>query len=263
MPSCAQNQSNLPPQEHSERFNRARDLFGDCVQRWEDWLALLRMSKVECVTQGRAALVYHFRIRTEGIEPEMIGPSAKRGLGNEGRHFDDFLIVLNANAYDSYHRNIGNQQFVLVDNICLFDGPKGKVPLTVGLYHISDELMHDCRNLSLFESTIDLTYKVLPGVLNWEARVFGLAFSGGDNLKPQDIESTSKVVVNIANDQSSFIPEFFLRFVNRNQEFCIDVPRFTFDNFNGVQSRSKGLHEGAEFRDVLFGPFDFESRSAK
>lgn len=263
MKSSAQNQSNLS-QEERERFNRARDFFGDCIQRWEDWLALLRMSKFECVAEGRAALIYHLRVFTKRSTPEMIGASPEGRFSNEGGHFDNFFIVLNADSYDSYHREIRNQQLMLIDNICLFNRPKRKVPLAVRLYYIADELMDSRCNLSLFESGINLSYKIFPAIQNWEPRPFRLQASMRDDLKPHDIESAAKVMVDLPNNQGGFISEFLLRFVNRDQEFSIDVPSFAFDNFNRVQlGGGERLHENAEFADVLFGPFDFEPRGSK
>jgi hypothetical protein len=64
---CDQSQLSIP-QEELERLNRARDFFGDCVKRWDDWLTLMRVPKGEAVSEGRLALIYHFRVSTKGIK---------------------------------------------------------------------------------------------------------------------------------------------------------------------------------------------------
>lgn len=65
-------------------------------------------------------------------------------------------------------------------------------------------------------------------------------------------------MVNIPDDESGIIPEFFLRFVDRDDEFNIAVPSIVFLKSNRVKIGSRGfcLHESLELINVLFGPFD-------
>jgi hypothetical protein len=52
-------------QQQFERLNRARDFFGDCVKRGNDWLTLMRIPKIEALSEGRMAIINHFRVSTE------------------------------------------------------------------------------------------------------------------------------------------------------------------------------------------------------
>jgi hypothetical protein len=135
---CDQSQLSIP-QEELERLNRARDFFGDCVKRWDDWLTLMRVPKGEAVSEGRLALIYHFRVSTKGIkriaiEVDLAQATAERGIGEQnGKFKDDIVLVLHTNAYNRYHGEVWNRQLMLVNLICLVNGPEPKVPLLVGL----------------------------------------------------------------------------------------------------------------------------------
>jgi hypothetical protein len=49
--------SAFPLQEDIERFNRARDFFGNPVERWNNRLSLKRNACIENYCSGRMALI--------------------------------------------------------------------------------------------------------------------------------------------------------------------------------------------------------------
>jgi len=191
----------------------------------------MRIAKIEAVADGRMALIAHFRTSTKGNgSVNLTQATAERRVGEQHWKLkDDVFIVLNTHAFNRYHREVWNQQLVLVDNVHLIDSPDSKVPLSVGLYCVENKVMEGFSNLPLFESSTKGSRKFLPRIRDWKPRPFGLQASRGNDFKPQNVEGASKVVVDIPNDKSGFVPEFVLRFMDGDDDFQVSVPTIRFN----------------------------------
>jgi hypothetical protein len=258
-----------------ERFNRARDFFGDCIKRRNDWITLVRGSKKKALSDGHMALVIDCRIpRQKTVESEPVGlvkplertelDSTTTSIGKNCAEVNDrTLIVLKANALDSHDLVGWNQQLMLVHNVHFVNGPESKIPIFVGFYRIKNQIMDKVGDLLLFESTIKKGYKLLPCVRDWEpcpVRCEADTVNLND-LKVQNVEGPSEIMESVPDDECGFIEKFCCRFMDRDDERLYTVPSVVFFDGNRVKIRvgREGTQEVVQVEDVLFGPLNLES----
>jgi hypothetical protein len=269
---CVKSQSCLD-QEQIERLNRARDFFGDCVKRRNDWITLIRGSKKKALADGHAALVLDCRIPSKKtIESELVGlvqplnrvrPDSATSICKNLTNVDDrVLVVLKANTLNSHNLVSWNQQLMLVHNVHFVNGPESKVPIFVGFYRIKNQIMDKLRDLLLFESTIKKGYKFLPRICDWEpcpVRCSADAVNPND-LKVQDVKSSPEIMQSVSDDECGFIEKFCCRFMDRDDEKLFTIPDIVFLNGNRVKIgvRWESFQEVIQVDDVLFGPLDLE-----
>jgi hypothetical protein len=260
---------NIATEQDLGRLNRACDFFGDCIKRRNDWIALIRGSKKEALSDGHVALVLDCRIpsqktfESELVTSERVKSDFATGVGKNCANVDDrVLIVLKVNVLDSHHLVGWNQQLMLVHNVHFVNGPESKISLLVGFYRIKDKVMDDLGDLLLFESTIKKGYKFLPRVCDWEPCPVrcGADIVNLNDLKVQDVESPPEIMQDIPNNERGFIEKFRCRFVNRDDERLYTVPSIVFLNGNRVKIGAGGevLQEVIQVEDVLFGPLNLE-----
>src|SRR6478609_4490354 len=116
--------------ENIERFNRARDFFGDPAKRWQDRLSLEGCSKVEEYSCGRMALIVYCEIHSvqmsESLTPRIIHE-------NRIKRNDGAFVILKANTLNQHKLQHWNQQLMLVPDVQVVSGPEGEITSLVGL----------------------------------------------------------------------------------------------------------------------------------
>jgi hypothetical protein len=226
-----------------ERLNRARDFFGDPVQRWKDRLTLER-GILEHYRSGRATVI---------LECEFLGSVLQSGrqINNVNVEGDPVSHVLvereeTFNLYEgtffvfkAYSANFQklkhwDEKLVFVDDIHIVQSPEGDIPSLVGLYRFQYVLENVTGDLLLFESRQKGGFQFFPRIANWESRPLGRAYT---NLEVQNVERTPKV--------------------GYNQTDVIDFSLFLDGNRVEVR-REPSAHGHYVISDVLVGPFNLE-----
>ena len=148
---CAKSQLQLSiPQQDLERLNRARDFFGDPMQRWHDGLTLKNSSKMEAYANGRIALVIQCRLPTVNVAIE---PDFARVIGKDSGMFnDDAFIILKADTRKPHYLESWNQELVFINDIQIVQGPEERIPSLVGFYRIQNKIMDCLSDSLLFQS---------------------------------------------------------------------------------------------------------------
>jgi hypothetical protein len=154
--------------ENVERFNRARDYFGDTVKRWNDRVTLAKgISVVEEYCRGRVA-----------------------------------FIVLKADTLEHHKLEHWDQELMLIHDVQIVHSPEGKIPSLVGLYRVQDKGLNGRTDLLIFESAVKGGYKFLPRIPDWESCPLGwIATTSHDDLVVQEIKSTPEIMQSVSHDQ--------------------------------------------------------------
>lgn len=248
------------PDEDVERFNRARDFFGDVTKRWNDRLSRHEGSpKVEEYICGRVAFIVHCEFKSV-----QFFESKSTGIASETRPDwkEIIFVVLKANILKHHKLKHWDQELMLIDDVHIVHGPNGKIPSLVGFYRIQDKSLNGRANLLLFQSTIQGSYEFLPRIADWESCPFGRSSAAPNyNLVVHEIQSTAKIMQGISHNEGSvdyiegtginLEPEKIFSGVNIFEKLRV------FIDMETVKVRCDEIaQQGVKVVDVLQGPFN-------
>lgn len=238
--------------ENIERFNRARDFFGDPIKRWQDRLSLEGCSKVEQYRRGRMALIVHCEIPSVQM-PESHAPRIVHE-NRINRNLDVF-VIFKANTLYQHKLQHWNQKLMLIHDIEIVNSPEGIIPSLVGFYRIQNKSLNGRSDLLLFQSAVKKTFEFLPRVSDWEAcPLRGVSIASENNLVVHEIQSTAQVVQHVSDDEGS------LSDIQESMKLKPDIicsHLSIFIDMNRVEVRAKEVIEKRiEVIDVLQGPFN-------
>ena len=146
-----------------------------------------------------------------------------------------------------------NQEPVFVNDVHLMDEIEELVParLTVGLQSLKclEEGWRDPIGHSLLNSSIKPCGGFTKGKL-YLSLLFGVSYSGGDNIPVSMVESSPEIVNSVTTDDSHFIYDGFVLFRKRGMlaGFCVAL--------KDVGEGPFFLKEGVYFNDVFRGPIN-------
>lgn len=236
--------------EQRERLNRARDLIGDPMQRWNDRLVLEYCSKVKEYRSGRMALILDVNVNVRGQsetagfvhEVELLTPVNRR-----------MFIVLKADTVESKKLEQWNEKLVFIPDVQIVESPEGVIPSRVGFYVVENEIVDRTGDLLLFQSTFKSAYKFLPRVSNWKASpIRGAA----DESVVENIQSAPKIVKRVADYQSRPV-EGKWRWLDIDAKM-IAASLGIFIDADSVKVRIKEFGKSViNSVDVLLGPLNF------
>lgn len=243
----------VPPNDvqRIEQFNRARDFFGDPVQRRKDQLVLTSSSKIENYIHGRTALVLQCYFPSLCADKSYAPGTAGKveALPIDGIVF----IILKAYIVEFHRLKHWDDKLMFVQVIQVMQGPQVVIPSLVGFYGVQDVFTERFADLLFFESRIQAGYKFLPRIRDWETRPFvSLSDSGG----VEQIERTPEIMERIANYKCARITRKFRRVdVEFDEGRSIRV-LFNADTIEvGVE---KPFENRIQILDVLLGPLNLE-----
>jgi hypothetical protein len=243
-------------QEQLERFNRARDFYGDPLKRWNDRFTPERTSYVEEYCRGRMALVLDCNFPVVGVAES----DAARFAKVVGRSFEgNVLVILKANVAKLHKLQYWDKHLMLVPDIQLVKAPEGGISSLVGFNHIEDKRSDWNGNLLFFQSTIQPGYKFIPRIEDWESRPLGglPAAMHDDDPVVEMVKGASQIVESISDGKSGVV-HGESGFIDIDSQKICSLLRVIL-NAKTVEVR---LCEGAQQRiqicDVLVGPFNLE-----
>jgi hypothetical protein len=241
--------------EFFKGINRARDIFRELGECWNDRLVLEGNSYVEHYCRGRMAFIVYCK---GSLLPQLEPPRVVREVGLPIRKENVSMLILKADIRELHKLEHWNEQLMLVHDTHVVQGPQGPIPRLVGLYVIDDKIAQlDSPTMVgkplLFQSAIYGTFKFLPRVSDWKARPFvGLRRNVAKGAVVHQVESASHVMESISNDESSRSRG---EFMDKNDE-NMAAPLVLLDA-NGVKIRGGKInHELIQVADVLHGPFN-------
>lgn len=243
--------NSISESERVERLNRALNLIGDPLQRWNDRLVLEGCSKVKEYRSGRMALVLDCKVPVrEKPDPAGLVHDVRSFLRNQVT-----FIVLKADTVESKKLQQWDEKLMLVSNVHIVESPEGVIPSRVGFYTVENEIVDRTGDLLLFQSAINGVYKRLPRIKNWEPRPVGRT---ADESVVENIQSTPQVVKCVSDNQRRSV-EGKWRWLNVDAKViaaCLNV----FINADSVEIGIKESgNGGVNVVDVLLGPLNLEA----
>ena len=191
----------LAHSEQVEAFNRARDFFGNPVQRWNDWLALVSGTKTEQYNSGRHALILHCDIPVIGQKDTTSSVQIVR----DAVIYRSVLVCLKADIDKTHNLQHWNQELVLIPDVQVVHGPDGIIPSLVGFYGVQNEVVNGLGNLVCFESILKGAYKFLPRVSDWKSGPLGRLAPSQNDLEVEKIKSASKIMQRVSDDECGIV----------------------------------------------------------
>ena len=185
-------------QERLERLNRARDFFGNPVQRGQDRLTFKGKSHIEEYRGGRMALVLHLKISPGALRQKM-----RPGSVSVQNSFDMPLIcvlVLKADTRDVHTLQEWNKELMFVPNIQVLQGPERIIPSLVGFYVAHEEILHYDLDLLLFEHVLEGGFQFISGLANRESCIpAGRSATFSDDIVPENVQGASQIMKSVPN----------------------------------------------------------------
>lgn len=220
------------------------------AKRWNDVMTVERQTVAKNYTDGRVSLVcdlHFFPIADKGVASGVVdGPFINGELFASA--------ILTANVPNVRQLFFSEQDYVFVLDVQSVQIPECiAIPSSVRLNLIHDEVA-DLFGGFLFESSVDGTYKALPGSTHEEGSlVFPFTRSVKLNVANSMVKCASEVVESIANDGQQVVINSLLhaevkKAVSRMQVILNrDVVRVTIPDLPNLR---------CEVIDVLVGPLD-------
>lgn len=223
----------------------------ETAQRWQNRLSVERHSIAENYAEGRLSLICDLNI----FPPDA---SVGGGLGVDDRPLGDCEVLASAifamNSHNVRNVLLRDQEPVLVFNVeCVKTQEGFPYPSLVRLYRIHDEV-EDCFGGLLFQSTIDGSYKFIPGRADWKTGV-PVPKSGGLelNIAHNEVKRTSEIMDSVANSKQDFIGSGLIHADLKN---TISSLRIVLDQDTVRASFVELSRLQVKIVDVLIGPFD-------
>jgi hypothetical protein len=241
-----------------ESLDRARDFFGDPVQRQQDRVSLVGKSVLEEYARGNIALALYCQFSSPQSNLDL-----PRIVSVHNGQLDDFsLIILQANLANPRKPEHRNQELMFVSDIQVVQGPQKSIPSFVWLYRVQYESVNSIIYLPLFESCIKGGFQYISGISERESAPFGRsAFTEPDNLAPKNVETASEIVQRVSNNQGRFrVWKCTQTQINSQPIESI----FVHLDRNSVRvGVSESSQEQVQIVDVLFGPLNFRLGTKK
>jgi hypothetical protein len=254
--SAAQGATSLGMRLGSEKdaldaIDSAADEMREIAERWQNCLTVERHSIAENYAEGRLSLICDLNILVPDARTD-------RNVGvnhcplNDGEVFASAIFA----ADRPNVRNVffSDQEPVLVFNVESVKSPEGlSYSSLVRLYSVHDEV-EDCFGGLLFQSTVDGSYKFIPGRANREVSV-RIPGSGciEFNVAHCKIESTSEIVDCIPNSEKHSV---WGNLIHADLKDAISSLRIILDQ-NAIWVSIRELPRlQIKVVDVLVGPFD-------
>lgn len=236
-------------------IQRARNLFGDPIERWSDFLSVEAAPFWEQYLKGRMALALDFRIIPH---PSFMQPGSDIPV-EEYQSREQFftLAILKANIVQDHKLKHWNEKLVFVDDVEIVQTPKKRVPELVGFYNFQNDPRDLRANLLLFKSTVQGGFKAIPRPANWESGPIGSS-SLRYHAVVRDIESTTQIVESVAENQCGIYKRNLGMVVLDCKTIFSGLAVFIDDQVVEIR-QSESSKQTIQIRDVLFGPFNFPS----
>jgi len=190
-------------EEQLENLNRARDFFGDPMQRWNDRISPERISLLEEYRSGRLAFILHYDSLQSLFESDTRGIAHKvQSFSDQGSRF----LILKAHVTKLHKLQKWDKHLMLVPNVENVERPQPSIPTLVGFNSVEHERGDWNSDLLLFHSAIYKTYKLVPSIEYWKTRVTSDCSAALQNHSaPKMVEGRTKIVQTIANGESQVI----------------------------------------------------------
>ena len=161
-----------------ELLNRARDYFGDIIERFTDWLTIEWRSYVEEYICDRLSLVLHCNILINQL-PESKASCFIHDVRANKNHI--LFVIFKANTVKPHRLEYWNEKLVFVPDVKVISGPEWIIPSLVGFYCIQYKIMDVHSDLLLFQSAVKDSHKFFPCIANWEPCPFAWSSAAIDN----------------------------------------------------------------------------------
>jgi hypothetical protein len=249
---CAKSQlSYLSEKKRLERLNRARNFFGDPVQRRDDRLTFEGKSIIEEYSSGRMALILYSKI----FPLELVQRQSPRLVGNQPLLKRPFfsIFVLKANTSNVDDLQEWNKELMFVSNIQVIQSPDRVIPSLVGLYVVQEQIMDFDLDLLLFEKIHEGSFQFISGIANGKPTVFGdFPATLYDNVVPENVECAPEIVQHIPDHHSGILGWKCIGVVKPGQQ----IPSFQIlVDRDDVKIIFSG--PSIQFGEVLRGPLNF------
>ncbi len=241
--------------ETLERFDRARDFFGDTRQRHADRVVLEQGIWSEYYRDGRMALILDCDFPVIGI---CQSDSARLVHGVSTSANCSSCIVLKADIHNCHKLQSWDEKLMLVTDVHLVQGPKGVIPSRVGFYHIHNEAPKFGSHLLLFQGTVEpMVYKSFASIADWECIPAGWSAAViQDNLVEHEIEGAPQIVHSVSSRQGDFVSGKQI-FPNFDTEEVLAALRIIVDSrCVTVRVSPESQPHLVNIRDVLVGPLN-------
>lgn len=238
-----------------KRLNRARDFFGDPMERLNHRLALQQRPKSESYADGSLALVIHLRtIPEDSVQPSLIWNFRNERVVRK----DDIIVFLKSNIVSKHKLEDLNRKLVLIPDVHLVQGPKGWIPTLKGTYIVQNEVSNWSSDLLLFERAIEKgSFELLPRFEEWKPCPPRRSTARFQNcLIPQQIDGATQVVHSVPYDNGAIDGDDF-GIKQRSDNKYVRAVFIGLDG-DGVEIC---LHDCVKNRvqliNVFYGPFNF------
>jgi len=242
----------MTPKKNVERFNRARDFFGDPVKRWSNMLTPER-SIVEEYRRARVAIILECELIPSNVKSVNIERDSTTHVFPKGEeaidlHHGTFLVL---KAHTANFEKLGHwdEKLVFIDDIQLVKGTDGEIASLVGLYRFQYVLENITGDLLLFESRKKGGFQFFPRIADWKSRVLA---GVGANLEIQNVEGAPQVMERIAQQQGQPLVGEWLDYDQAyisGLSVLLDAKRI---KVRGEPSANCQI----EITDVLIGPYN-------
>jgi hypothetical protein len=246
---CAENQSRF--NELLKQFHHRQDVLRIDAERIHYASLAAKLSIWEHYAKGKISLIFNVESRPNGQSKREIA------AGSKPNHVAVPGIILKLDAAADGVVEHWNQKAVFISNVELVNGPDGKIPSVVGLYLIEQEF-EKSLTCNVYFSLLKRSFQTFKCGMTREFDI-SVGALGSDSLKrrePRIIESAFHVMDGVSDHHSHVIGQ------------GIHILDFIFKEFissAGIDldcsSASFLQRENSCFnlRDMLIGPFDFES----
>lgn len=246
--SAVTGQHKILRDEGIQGFNCARTLFGDPVERWNDWLALQGKPILEQYLAGDLAVLVDVDISVSGRH-EVNNPSLDIETAINELH----SVHLRINAVPASDFDKRNQELMFIRNIQIVEGPQGIIPSLVGLHGIDNKLLG--RGRVLYRSTRNAGYKLFQCVENREFSVLANSPSDfNDKTVVSNVKCAPEIMQSVANHQRHVWRDFATDF---NAASALSGFRVFFENDSvmiGIIEECR--NKSVQIQDVLLGPIN-------
>ncbi len=230
-------------------LHNARYELRQLMQRWDDRLALENLSFVEKYIEGRIALLCDFDVGRGSYQVKFSAMSD----GNCSKVKGISAFVGHINVSNRSNGNDWDQQPMFVHDVQIVHGIQDIIPSLVRLYRVNDKI-NDSRRRSLYFSTIDGCYKLIPVGLERKIDVsVGHVASQGYDFAGHEVEGGAEIVNSITHYQGDFAGHISGGLKLEDIQSVLRI----FLDVKSIEVRiEKGLKDGIKLADVLIGPFD-------